>query len=749
MEIDFTRRFAGVHVYDDKEAERNRRDTEWAYRSRNLAREESAASFSDTVYSKASSDISSDPDSVASISSSYPMTIATVKNYTTGGKFSEAEKLVDRLRKSVADHSETYMSYAYTKPRPGNSLDLAVNAGAFQMVKYEFDNEKVVLPNGEEATIGQIYRDGGYRKYNETTVLRSGFTPEFAAAYAAEQNSENPTVKQTVLSRITKPLVSYKPRSDMEPAEHPLSSQYHDVGEYVVKEWDGLVDDLGERGALRLMDDVLTKRVHDGTALDTISTVRKLVKGRTGMDDSYTAVRRVINSIDRLVPTPKNLSSMEEEDVRKYRSEKRLASKVMSKIVEGSELTGADVNFDDMDTQARLDGLMDVFRRADKYRIPLLLSAHEHGQDSAIAMLNYATGRSDSNYVSNIETGYDMISGLFRAGFSSQKPVGSSRALAMVPSSGNGAIDSLVEVLESDMARSVTPRMLDNVRADIAIGSIARSQEDLSEIMSSWSDSLSLRAGFSKETADAIAAGLATSMFHDDGTVTPVDVKDVVARMAFDPSVNGTKMGTELIRWYKAIGLAPDAFRDPLSRCRQMLVDKTIGRGLDPASAELELARAMSETFVPLMERGVDPTKAMDAYASTATVYLPDDMVSVRGVGLVPVKEYEKAYDTASKKGVATIKRDGSRGVSVKFTDLANARLGVRMSDGPVPLTGVELPGVRGFVEGLPAGSWTRNRDGFLKYQKLMKMMLEASLSASEKGRLQVEKKEIDNSEPD
>lgn len=719
--------FAGYRITDPRAADPDyvatrARSAELSLSEQERAAEESYESRS--VFDTAKKELMSagQADTAAGSALSYAGAVANIKSLVQNREFEAARQAYEAMDSNAKNHRVSYLMYSGA--RPTSSLDRGVQVGSEMYAKRAFDLETVNLGDERgDMTLGWMFGKGGYKELEGDAVITDGFSNGFSTVY---KDSSDPD-RQSMARMIAAPIL----RSGSQ-TPHPARLQIADVGNYFVKNYDGLVNDLGIDGARRLLDDAVNVRSRTGTSIDIISAVRKTVAAMGDADpgiDRASAVGSVLRQYDRMLtgttvpggnPTPSDSAS-------------RLVTQMIGAAVDA---TDGKIDFDDLTVRGVFDGLLKTYARADRMGINLTaLAAGNADVKSGLAEAFQAASEHqavpESNAFSNVELCMDAAADVLSGGCvpanvpasaKSSDPrvaVGSPTA-ALGYTTGSGAFDgALGRMWKTLSGEFLIPNGFRGTRADIALADVVSNDETRSALVDGWTDDLMSAFGLTDRTASEVASRLVGSMVTERGQVVPVDLRETMNSMAHNEEVPGD-VRSELMVLYKAFNMIGDVVADDERGYAAMLMDKKTGFGLDD---ELSVASAQADarkTAAVIMSKGHDPHAMYQKLIRTRFYYTPT------GNFMTPDGSVVKP-DANGRVKITTA--DGRSRTTDPVT--AGCRPEIIKSDRPVDLNKVTVRPLRFgplVVSGLPEGSYQVHEDEFRKNQNTLAGLYEENI---------------------
>lgn len=609
-------------------------------------------------------------DSAAQSAYSYAQSVVNIQNLTRGGHMEDAYSSYAMLRDSVDTHRDMFMRYAATKPI--NKAEQDIQIGAMKMSRYEFDSEKLELPDGTTTTIGQFYRDGGtFKKFTRKTMVGENFSTPVVDVFSMstdgldEASADYVNRKKDVLGIAVNPVVDYVAGPHRGVAQkHPNRIQHSNIADYVNKEYDSLVDELGDDGLRLLITDAVDNRCQDGSAMMTMKYVRGAVRARAESGDPTDRrelVRRTLDELDRqmrsigLPPNAPGRAASAMTD-----SARRLAMLTIDSVSDGGR---SPIDFDDPYAQRAMQDVMSFVASSDNMRIPFLSMMKDNGQSFRDAAASYVRQYTSDgappqdNVFKQAMDSRDTVNLLFSGGCkdvpgatdrvrdtarSSYDPVST-----LGSTSGNSMMDSLRLRMSSVLWGSfVLPRQLRGERADLAIQTVLSNPDEAGQLQSMLTREVKAMTGFSDNTASAFVKNALSSVQNgDQGGLAPIDLNQVMVGMVGtsltrndrDSGVD-PRVSRELIRWFTATNTDDQYFAALEQGIESQLIDPVCGMGYkdakDLAAAKLRLRLEA----VDAIRAGKDPlpiyrmaARRGNICVPTGNWYLPDgQMINAR-----------------------------------------------------------------------------------------------------------------------
>lgn len=718
--MDFASMFSNINM-GDRYARTNPVDDTAVYRERQLARAdnegrraEEEAARDRSVFAEARTEIDAGVDGPALTAYMYPSAIAEIKNLIRGGHLDKANSRVQSLKQSADEHASVYRTYESSRASD-NKFEAAVNNGGHAMAHYSFWDESVSMADGTTTTIGDLFRDGeAFKVFRQDSFLKTGMSEDFFEAY-----KEADPFKKRVFSMVADPVATGTAGERL--------PQYSDVGNYLTREWDSMVQELGQNGTQRLVQDVVAKRIADGTAIDVLNSVRDFVyaqvNGEGANQDGDILVRQYLGAYDRLAAlSPKDKNGDTSWQV------KMTLAKMLSSIAEGQRVGATNVNLDDPVTLHRITDAMGVFAEAEARGISLLEEGNEGGTNMRAALSDYVTGHTESNYVRRVRNMFSLSDNLIGA--------------AGQPSSA--VVANVMQGVRDELTHACVKLMSTGAREDVAVQSIFADDARKQELVSRWADVIASNGGFSTQTAAYVAAKIMGSMSYE-GSVQPVDVQDILLTSSFEHDCPAS-VKSELRRWYKGSNMI-NSLMDKKYKTDflAMKTDRIIGDAMTDAQAQGAWAKLCSD-IVPYLATGRDPDVAMDMVLNSAPVYRPSGTAILPGGVIIPEDALPRLYDIVRRSPTGTADYPlGGQDVQITRDMLEAAIPGVEYSGATEYLPGVRLEAshMLGITKGLEPGAWTDStgRTAFLRYQAMLKQAYEAARSARMKAAIAADKR--------
>lgn len=726
----FTDRYVGLGDSGGEDEVKQEMNT---YRLREASRADAEGSRQETwlrradeMYSWARAQVSSgDTKSPVVKALAYSETLADITSLTRAGNYVEAQKKFAWLDKDESGEDfVTYRSIATTRPDPSDPFSVNVNTGSSNLVNKRFYDQVVRLPDGNETTLGSIYRDGAaFKNFYRDQLVKKNFTQGFASAFQEEaprdarpEDAAAFAFKREVFSRVAD--------AGMDAKNAGKAPVYREVGDYLSREWENMVSELGQRGTRTLVDDVLANHVDAMTAVDFMDNVRDNVDARRwgangGSTDRSGFVGQTIRQFNRMRATGGG-------DAKSL----RLDMKLISAALDGQKAGAFSLDFDDPRAQDAMDGLRTIFSSADKggEGVQLMSKLTNLGVDVRAMASSYvrdvvANGRpSESNTLVQVQKTMELSRQLF-----------SSEWIAVEKDKDSkDAYQRLSDGMETDILKEALPLQANGLRSDLACKKILTDPNMSSRLAVRWAQTIAARTGLSDMTAVVLSSRVAREMVDSgSGGLRAVDIPKMLATMAFDHSVPDDVRKELLLR--QKGDMAREALRPLEKDYAQLLADPVIGKGLSPAEIRVELDRVARTEAIPRMNNGRSPEAMYKVLSSFAPVYFATGRMLVPGVAdPVDLKEYEAAVKAAEAKNIARLKSHGNLPVSADA--LKNARPEVFYSGSSVDLDKVSIKGVPGsaFSRGIGSGSWTSNRMEFMDYQAYLKSIAISNMKAAQ-----------------
>ena len=726
----FTDRYIGLDGSGDEDEVKQEMNT---YRLREAARADAEGSRQETwlrradeMYSWARAQVSSgDARSPVVKAQAYAETLADIASLTRAGNYVEAQKKFAWLDKDESGEDfVTYRNIATTRPDPRDPFSVNVNTGSSNLVNKRFYDQVVRLPDGNETTLGSIYRDGAaFKNFYRDQLVKKNFTQGFASAFQ-EEAPQSARPEDTAAFTFKREMFSRVADAGMDARNANKAPVYREVGDYLSREWDDMVSELGQRGTRMLVDDVLANHIDAMTAVDFMDNVRDNVDAQRrgangGSLDGSGLVGQTIRQFNRM-------RAISGGDVKSL----RLDMKLISAALDGQKAGAFSLNFDDPRVQDAMDGLRTIFSSADKggEGVQLMSKLSNLGVDVRAMASSYmrdvvANGHpTESNPLVQVQKTMDLSKQLF-----------SSEWIAVEKDKDNkDAYQRLTDGMETDVLKEALPLQASGLRSDLACKKILTDPNMSSRIASRWAQTIAARTGMSDAAAATLSSRVAREMVDSkSGGLRAVDIPKMLAMMAFDRSVPRDVRKEFLLR--QKGDMAREALRPLEKDYAQLLADPVIGPGLSPAEIRVELDRVARSEAIPRMNDGRSPDAMYKVLSSYAPVYFTTGRMLVPGVvDPVDYKEYETALAAAAVKNVATLKSHGNLPVSVDA--LKNARPEVSYSGESVNLDDVSIKGIprSAFSRGISPGSWTGNRKAFMEYQAYLKSIAISNMKAAQ-----------------
>lgn len=734
----FTDRYVGLGDSGGEDEVRQEMNT---YRLREASRADAEGSRRETwlrradeMYSWARAQVSSgDAKSPVVKALAYSETLADITSLTRAGNYVEAQKKFAWLDKDESGEDfVTYRSIATTRPDPSDPFSVNVNAGGSNLVNKRFYDQVVKLPDGNETTLGSIYRDGAtFKNFYRDQLVKQNFTQGFASAFQ-EEAPQNARPEDTAAFTFKREMFSRVADDGMDKGNANKAPVYREVGDYLSREWDNMVSELGQRGTRTLVDDVLANHIDAMTAVDFMDNVRDNVNAQRrgangGSLDGSGLVGQTIRQFNRMRATSGG-------DVKSL----RLDMKLISAALDGQKTGAFSLNFDDPRVQDAMDGLRTIFSSADKKGegVQLMSKLSNLGVDVRAMASSYmrdvvANGHpTESNPLVQVQKTMELSKQLFASEWIAVEKDNDSK----------DAYQRLTDGMETDVLKEALPLQASGLRSDLACKKILTDPNMSSRIAGRWAQTIAARTGMSDEAANVLSSRVAREMVDPkSGGLHAVDIPKMLATMAFDRSVPKTVRDEFLLR--QKGDMAREALRPLEKDYAQLLADPVMGPGLTPAEIRVELDRVARSEAIPRMNDGHSPEAMYKVLSGHAPVYFATGRMLVPGVANpVDSKEYEDAFAAAAVKNVATLKSHGNQPVSIDA--LKNARPEVSYSGESVDLDGVSIKGVPRsvFSRGIGPGSWTGNRKAFREYQAYLKSIAISNMKAAQAAATRSEK---------
>lgn len=660
-------------------------------------RQAEEASQSRSVFASARAEIDAGVEGPAMVAYMYPSAVSEIKNLVRGGHLDKANERVQFLKQSADDHAATYRTYESSKG--SNAFDNAVSSGGHAMAQYSFWDETLTMPDGASSTIGDMFRDGeAYKTARQDSLLTSNMSEGFVDSY---KNAD--PFKKRMFSMVADPVAK-----GLAGANVPY---YSDVGNYLDREWDSLVTELGQNGVQRLVQDVVAKRIGTGTAIDVLEGVRDFVYAQTNGDgagrDGDVLVRQYLGTYDRLDSVAPKISGKETSP-----QTKMVISKLLSAVAEGQRVGSNNINFDDPDTLRRTKEVLDVFATAEDRGIYLLEEGTEGGANMRAALSDYVTGNTESNFVRRINGMFDLTDSLITT---SGQPT--------------SLVSNLRTGLRNELSSASVRLMSSGSREDLAVQSVLGDESMRTNLADRWASSLVSNGGFSPQTAQYLTSKMLGSMMSNNG-VRAVDLNEALVTSSFDRDCPD-QVKTELRRWYKGNNMISDLMdRKYKADFMALKMNRVIGDSMNDKQALGAYAKLCSD-MVPYIAAGHDPDVAMDRVLNSAPIYRPTGAMVLPGGITIPEADLQKMYNEVRKSQGETTYQVNGENYRVTKDMLEAAIPEIEFSGVPEYLPEVSLAPVRslGMANGLEAGAWrsSTGRTAFLRIQEMYKQAYEAA----------------------
>lgn len=234
-------------------------------------------------------------DSLLSKILSYDSEVGSIAAQAQSGDLYGAYDKYAALRNFVKSNRAKLSRVACAVPRQGNQWEAGLVKRANSMLSSEFDATKFILNNGSPyarvATLGEMFRDGKtFKRYPDNLVL-AGLSESVRRVLT--DRSEKNRKRRNILMQVTDPIVASKWGA-------PNRFQLLTYADYLAKEWDGIVEDIGMDGAQTLVNDALANRIVSDTAIDTARTIRTVVRAQLAANPKADSARLVSSALAQI-----------------------------------------------------------------------------------------------------------------------------------------------------------------------------------------------------------------------------------------------------------------------------------------------------------------------------------------------------------------------------------------------------------------------------------------------------------------
>lgn len=754
----FQRKYAGLE--DVLDSQRQEYETkQLGYETERLGwaqaagrREAAATEASEATFTGLTEELN-DPNSIYSHIQSYASDVSSIGALAQSGNMYGAYDKYTDLRTFIDGNRDALSKVASAVPQQGNQFEAGLVKMANSMLSSGFDTHEFILdngsPNARKATLGEMFRDGETFKRQTDNLARVGIS-EPVRGILTDMSEENRD-RRNLFMQITDPLVAQRESA-------PNRYQLTDYADYLAKEWNGVVEDIGVDGAQALVNDALGNRISAGTAVDTARTVRSIVRSQLEARpdaDRARLVSAAVGQINRLAQhlgqSPASVGQPLPDSMNRF------IAKTMQFVAQGAS---GPVDFDNPDVRRAMEDVTGVFAQAERMDIPLLNEIGEGGADVRKGIADFVSAAmenrppDDSNIINRIAGSIALNGHLLsgnvaplttKAGTDPRDGRGDG-AKMFGTTSGSATVDAMRANMWSDLTRMTIPMVASGNREDLALQSIMADPEQRDELVQRWAHSIMVSGGLSNETAQAVATVAVAKMGREDGKLHELDVKETLAEMAFDGGLDESVRG-ELLRWYKAENLSSEILAPLEQSVIQMIYDPTVGYGAKGKDEVAAYLSRLNQKAVDYLGEGMDPTEIYEKFANTGRYYAPTGRYYLPGnpqaVAPMDDQRYKNAVEALqnnkmTKTQVAavleTVMREYSQkgypemGTTGEFTDLNTIRI-------PPTYIGGQL------IPGLKTGAFRENHETFIQrqrmfeqyYRRMMKEQAAATAAAAKK----------------
>lgn len=598
------------------------RELERAYRINALARsddegEVQAANLahSRAVFSATKAELSApDPQgTLAGVALGYANTVAEMKAAASRGDMEKAYSHYNRLDAATANFSSELVDRMSVEGT--NSFERLMQVSYQNLGTRQFAKMMLQLPNGDTITAGEFFGapDKGYRKYQSDSVMRSTFSTDVSAAC----RSDDPD-KVSIMGLVVDPVTKTPGGA------HPLRSQHREIADYVARNYDGLVGDLGVEGLRSLVADAVDNRAKaEGNPAEFMDAVRKWVVSRSQSGDGADPrdlVRGVLNTYGKL---ERSMTAPGNQTGKLSPAAERLLMKTFTAVAERAD--AGSIDFSTFEGSARaaegFTRVMSITNTYDRMRIPLLSTASLGGADVGKALSDAVVGDSDgtgipeSNMFYQFSDALDTVFGIVSGGCqpaardTSPDPSAPATSSAVLgATAGNAHIDNARQAMASSLLKLMTPHMARKSNVMDAL-SQAVSQSG-GELAALWASDMRRTLGFKPRTAEALAGEAMRMLVGSGDGFVPVDFTTIFRSIALNDDFRKRypEEHRDVMRFLKAHNYVAGIYREQVSQLKANLMDPQTGvyAGNEPA-ADAAVAHALM-SVAGLAERGEDAT---------------------------------------------------------------------------------------------------------------------------------------------